>query len=95
MQIKRIEAWGTERILGVCCTLDSQDVAEFEYMLEEAKTLARRITNASLDRFDAEVVCRERWMPSIKYCLPVTRFSKEQYHKIASSGTGSAIQIRF
>ena len=45
--------------------------------------LAGRIANTPLDRFDVEVVCRERWTASIKYCLPITRFSKEQCHKIA------------
>ena len=83
VQIKIIEAWQAERILGVRCALDGKDGAEFEYRLEAATSLAVRIAGAPLDRFDAEVVCRERWMATIKYCLPITRFSKEQCHKLA------------
>ena len=66
VQIKRIEPWEAERILGVRCALDGSDATEFEYRLAESHTLAGRITQAPLDRFDAEVVCRERWMASIK-----------------------------
>ena len=83
VEIRRIEAGEAERILGVRCALDGKEVAEFEYRLEEANTLAGKIAQAPLDRFDAEIVCRERWMATIKYCLPITRFSKEQCHKIA------------
>jgi hypothetical protein len=60
IRIKRIEAGDAERILGVRCALDGKEVAEFEYRLEEAKVLAGRISRAHLDRFDADIVCRER-----------------------------------
>ena len=58
-------------------------LAEFEYMLEEANILAGRIIQVPLDRFDGEIVYRERWIPSINYCLSITIFSKEHCHKIA------------
>ena len=82
-KIRRIEAWDAERILGVRCALDGQDTVEFNYRLEEAKKLAGKIVMAPLTRFDAEVVCRERWMVVIKYCLPITRFSVEQCHQFS------------
>ena len=65
------------------CALDGRDITEFHYRLEEATSLAGRISNAPLTRFDAEVVCRERWMATIKYCLPITRFTQEQCHKLS------------
>ena len=58
-EIKRIEPSNAERILGVRCALDGNDTTEFNYRLEEVTTLAGRISNAPLTRFDAEVVCRE------------------------------------
>ena len=66
VEIKRIEAGEAERILGVRCALDGKEVAEFEYRLEDANVLAERISRAHIDRFDAEIVCRERWMATIK-----------------------------
>ena len=49
----------------------------------EAKTLAGRIKHAPLSRFDAEVVFRERWMATIKYCLPITRFTVGECHQLS------------
>jgi len=44
--------------------------------------LAGRIKQSPLTRFDAEIVYRERWMSTIKYCLPITRFTQQQCHQI-------------
>ena len=80
--IKRIEAWEAERILGVRCGLNGADDSELSYRTEQAIELAGRIKQAPLTRFDAEIVFRERWMATIKYCLPVTRFDKQQCHQV-------------
>ena len=83
VKIKRIEAWEAERILGVRCALDGKDEVEFKYRLEETIKLAGRICSVPLTRKDAEIVCRERWMASIKYCLPITRFSPDHCHQLS------------
>ena len=82
-EIKRIEPGDAERILGVRCAINGDDTTEFNYRLLEATKLAGKISHSPLSRFDAEVVCRERWMATIKYCLPITRFTQEQCHKLS------------
>ena len=47
------------------------------------KKLAGRIATSPLVRFDADVVCKEQWMASIKYCLPITRFTLDQCHQLS------------
>ena len=81
--IKRIEAWEAERIPGVRCGLDGQDHTELNYRIEETKSIAGRIKHAPLTRFDAEVVFRERLMATIKYCLPIIRFTVGQCHQLS------------
>ena len=51
--INRIEAWDSERILGVRCGLDGSDDRELQYRIQEAQTLAGRIKTAPLTRFDS------------------------------------------
>ena len=80
--IRRIEAWDAERILGVRCGLDGEDTTELKYRIEQAVALAGRIKQSPLTRFDAVIVYRERWMSTIKYCLPITRFTQQQCHQI-------------
>ncbi len=70
-------------MLAIRCALDGQDGVEFKYRLEDILTLAGRIIAAPLTRFDAEVVCRERWGSSIKYCLPITKFTQDQCHQLS------------
>jgi len=79
--IKRIEAWDAERILGVRCSLEGGDDTELQYRIQQAVLLAGRIKQSPLSRFDAEIVYRERWMSTIKYCLPITRFTPHQCHQ--------------
>ena len=81
--IKRIEAWDSESILGVRCGLDGSDDIELQYRIQEAQTLAGRIKMAPLTRFDSDIVFRERWMATIKYCLPITRFTTEQCKQLS------------
>ena len=80
--IKRIEAWDAERILGVMCSLEGGDDTELQYRIQQAVLLAGRIKQSPLSRFDAEIVYRERWMSTIKYCLPITRFTPHQCHQV-------------
>ena len=61
--------------MGVYVTMDGKDTVEHEQRLIEVKTLAEVIRTIPLDRYDAEVVYRERWVPSVGYGLPVTQFS--------------------
>ena len=83
VNIKRIQAWEAERILDVRCALNGQDEVEFKYRLAETTTLVGRIVSAPLTRNDAEIVCIERWMVSIKYCLSITRLSPDQCHQLS------------
>ena len=74
--IKIKEAWDSERILGVRRGLDGKDNIELQHRIQEALTLAGRIKMDPLTIFDSEIVFRERWMSTIRYCLPITRFTK-------------------
>ena len=47
--------------------------------------MAGKIVTVPLTRFDAETVCRERWTATVKYCLPITRFTVDQCHQLAIS----------
>ena len=80
--LNRNEVSKGERILGVRLALDGNDRDEFAYRLTQAKDLAGRIRSAPFSREDAEVIYRERWLPSVGYCLPITQFSIKQCQKI-------------
>ena len=58
--IKRIEAWDEERVLGFRRGLNRKDETELKYRIEDANTLAGRIKQAPLTRFNAEIVYQER-----------------------------------
>ena len=79
--INRIKADVSEHILGVRLGLDKKESTKLAYRIQEATILVGHINQAPLSRFDAEIVYRERWMSSIKYCLPITRFTRAQCHK--------------
>ena len=64
--------------------MDENDDAEFEYRLDQSKILAGKITSSPFNRWDAEVIYRERWLSSIGYCLPITQFTTEQIKAIQS-----------
>ena len=80
----RIEAWETERILGFRCGLDSKDGVELKFRVDEVTILAGCIRQVSLTIFDVEIVYQERWMSTMKYYLPITRFTQSQCHKITT-----------
>ena len=75
INIKRIEAWEAEIMLGVRTGLSGQDEIELAYKMEDATILVRRIKQDSLTYFESEIVYREIWMATIKYCLPFTIFT--------------------
>ena len=85
VKMQRNEVSKGERILGVRLSLDGNDEAEFQYRKQQAYDLAGKIRSSPFTRQDAEVIYRERWIPSIGYCLPITQFSSSQCHKIQSS----------
>ena len=81
-KIKQIKDWEAERILGVR-TGRGQDEIELTYRVEETIILAGRIKQDPLTRYDAETMYRERCQATIKYCLPITRFTKGQYYQVS------------
>ena len=62
--------------------LDGSDTDELIWRLREVRTLAKNVSQSPLSRQDAEVVYRERWIPGIGYCLPVTQFDDKQCEKL-------------
>ena len=84
VDIKRQEVTAGERILGVRLALAGGDTDEYDFRLKQAKTLAGKIGNSPLSRWDAETIYRERWLSSVGYCLPVTQFTDGQCDKIQS-----------
>ena len=67
-----------EEILGVHVAMNGKDKKEYDERLIKVKELASNIKDNSLDRHDAHIIYRERWVNSIGYCLRVTQFSKTQ-----------------
>lgn len=84
MIIKMIEAWEVERMLCVRCGLNGEDDTKLKYRVKQVIGLVGRIKQATLTRFDADIVFRERWMTMIKYCLTITRFNKQRCHQITN-----------
>ena len=71
-------------ILGVYLGLDGSNTTELAYRIQEATILAEFITQAHLSRVDAKIVYQDIWMASIRYCLPITRFTRLQCHKVTT-----------
>ena len=84
INIKRIESWEVEMMLGIRTGLSGQDEIELAYKMEDATILVGRIKQDSLTYFESEIVYREIWMATIKYCLPFTRFTQGQCHKVST-----------
>ena len=64
--------------------MDETNLTEYKFCLKQAKTLAGKIWSSPFTRIDAEIIYRERWLLSISYCLPVTKFTDSQCDKIQS-----------
>ena len=62
--------------------MDGKDKKEHKERMIAVKALASNIRNSPLDRQDAEIIYRERWVNSIGYCLRVTQFSNAQCEEI-------------
>ena len=73
--ITRIEADQVEGILGVRLGFDGKYNNELDYRTQDDIFLAGRIKKGSLSQQDTEIVYCERWVSSIKYYLPITRFT--------------------
>ena len=84
VDIHQNEATTTERILGVRLDLSGGEDEEFKFRLGQAKTLVRKIKTSLFSRQDGETIYRERWLASVRYCLPVTQFSRVQCKSIQS-----------
>lgn len=82
VKIKRNEVNKGEQILGVRLALDGNNEAEFKYRKKQARDLAGKISSPPFSRGDAEVIYKERWIPPIGYCLPITQFTQNECHKI-------------
>ena len=62
-------------ILEVYVAMNGKDTEEHKQRLIQVKALAGTIRSSPLDRYGAETVYQERWVPSIGYCLPFTQFT--------------------
>ena len=51
----------------------------------------KKIKTAPFNRYDAEVIYRERWLPSIRYYLPITQFSEKQCKSIQQPGYNAVL----
>ena len=67
-----------EKQLGVRLAMDGNDQEEFKFRLLQSKTLAGKVRASPFNRKDAEIIYRERWLPSVGYCLPITQFDDKQ-----------------
>jgi hypothetical protein len=78
VELSRNEVSTAEKQLGVRLAMDGNDQEEFQFRLSQSKTLAGKVRASPFNRRDAEIIYRERWLPSVGYCLPITQFDDKQ-----------------
>jgi len=76
--ITRLQPWQAERHLGLRLPLNGSSTIEYNYRVQEAKTMGDNIYNSSFDHSDAYLEYVTRWIPTIRYPLLVTTFSDKQ-----------------
>ena len=77
VKLSRNKVETAERQLRVRLTLTGSDTVEYLHQLQQSKTLAGKINASPFSRNDSETIYRERWIPAVGYCLPVTKFTKK------------------
>lgn len=64
-----------EILLGARLSLDGGDETECTDRLDQGKALAGKVAFSLFSTYDAETICREIWVLSIGYYLPMTQFT--------------------
>ena len=80
--VKLLDPTHGEELLGVHIAMDGGDKDEHKKRITQVTTLAKQIRSSPLDRQDAAVIYRERWLNSVGYGLPVTQFDELQCEAI-------------
>ena len=80
--LERIEPSKAERILGLRIPILGTMAQEYSFRKKQADELAFRLYQAPISHKEAFVIYQSRYKPTVRYCLPITLFTREELHQI-------------
>ena len=82
VDIEHLQPHEGRRLLGVRLAADGTNATEYQYRLEQSKSLAGQLANSAATAQDAHMIFTFRYCPAVFYCIPISFFSRAQCDKI-------------
>ena len=89
--IKRLDPWEAEENLGVHLTMTGNWDRQAEKLQEKAEEFGGKILRGEIEQKDAWYTFSKAFMPSLRYCMPATSMTLEQWESILGPALGLAL----